>query len=77
MADLKSQDQNMRSLKVDELESWLQFLAHAFGNKGPNMLELFRMLVNKDKHFHVEDVLLLGQYFTIHQQHLRTRYVYM
>ena len=64
MADVKSQGQNMRSLKVDELELWLQFLADAFGNKHANMLELFRMLVNKDKHFHVEDVLLLGQYFT-------------
>ena len=65
MAELKSQVQNIRSLKADELELWLQFLADAFGNKHPNMLELFRMLVNKDKHFHVEDILLLGQCFTI------------
>ena len=61
MAEMKSQVQSIRSLKADELELWLRFLAGAFGNKHPNMLELFRMLVNKDKHFHVEDVLLLGQ----------------
>lgn len=65
MAELKSQVHNIRSLKADELELWLQFLADAFGNKHPNMLELFRMLINKDKHFHVEDILLLGQRFAI------------
>ena len=57
----RRQDQNMRPLRTDELDLWLQFLADAFGNKHPNMLELFRMLIDKDKHFHVEDILLLGQ----------------
>ena len=77
MADVKCQDQTMRSLKSDELESWLQFLADAF-SKYPNMLELFRMQVNEDKHFHVEDVLLLGQCLTtVQQERLRTYYVYI
>ena len=63
MADVQSEDQAViRSLKAGELDLWLQFLADAFRNKYPsvNMLELFRMQVNKDKYFHVEDVLLLG-----------------
>ena len=68
----------MRCLKSDELELWLQFLADAFSDKHPNMLELFRMQVNEDKHFHVEDVLLLGQYFTtVQEQNLRTCYVHV
>ena len=44
MDDVKSQDQNMHSFKPDELELWLGFLADAFGNKHPNMLELFQMM---------------------------------
>ena len=56
----QNQEQTIRSLKPDELDSWLQFLVDAFGNKYPNMLELFQMQINSDKHFHVKDVLLLG-----------------
>ena len=61
MADLQSHAV-IRSLNAGELDLWLQFLADAFRSKYPNvnMLELFRMLVNKDKYFQVEDVLLLG-----------------
>ena len=46
MDDVKSQDQNMHSLKPDQLELQLGFLTNAFGNKRPSMLELFRMMVN-------------------------------
>ena len=63
MADVQRRDQAIiRSLKAGELDLWLQFLADAFRNKYPNvnMLELFRMQINKDKHFHVEDILFLG-----------------
>ena len=61
MADLQSHAV-IRSLNAGELDLWLQFLADAFKSKYPNvnMLELFRMQVNKDKYFQVEDVLLLG-----------------
>ena len=63
MAQLLSQGKEIiRSLKTEELDAWVQFLAEAYGKKYPNVnkLELFRMLVDKDKYFHVEDVLVLG-----------------
>ena len=73
MVDLQSQEQEIRCLKAGELDLWLQFLVEAFGNKHPNMLELFTMLVNKDKQFHMEDVLLLGQRFYSNMVYASTR----
>ena len=63
MAELQSREKEIiRSLKTEELEALFQFLAEAFRKKYTNfnVLELFRMQIDKDKYFHVEDVLVLG-----------------
>ena len=56
-------DGRVHQLKPGEVDAWLQFLAEAFAEKGPNMLKVFQKKLNNDTDFHCGDILLLGTLF--------------